>query len=263
MLWTCASTVLGPGPSPASLRIIGWMPRASSRSSARRPSQLGRCLVERHARSPASEPVADLRAGDAEGQREVHQALLGAVVEVALDAAALGVAERNDPGAGGADLLELGADLGLEALVLDGHAGGRRDGADQPGVVVQGAVVEHGGDGIPVVAQDGDGPVATGGRQLDRASGGVDEGVPVGQPVGELQGGVVQGAGEHLLEPAWRQGLAELDGEVADRRAVQSGAGQPGQECQRPQHQGRDDDQVQRVDQRRARRERPSASRTT
>jgi hypothetical protein len=137
-------------------------------------------------------------------------------MQIALDPAALGVAELHDAGPGGANLLELGADLGLEALVLDGHAGGRRDGADQRGVVVEGGVVEHGGDGIPVVTQDGDGPVATGGRQLDRVSGGVDEGVPVGQPVGELQGGVVQGPGEHLLEPAWRQGLAELDGEVAD-----------------------------------------------
>ena len=112
-------------------------------------------------------------------------------MEVAFDPAAFGVAELHDAGAGGADLLELGADRGLEALVLDGHAGGRRDGADQRGVVVQGGVVEHGGDGSPVVAQDGDGPVATGGRQLDRAPFGVDEGVPVGQPVGELQGGVV------------------------------------------------------------------------
>jgi hypothetical protein len=51
--------------------------------------------------------------------------------------------------------------------------------------------VEHGSDGVPVVAQDGNGPIATGGRQLDRASFGVDEGVPVGEPVDELEGGVV------------------------------------------------------------------------
>ncbi len=62
--------------------------------------------------------------------------------------------------------------------------------------------------------------------------------------------------GEHLLEPARRQGLAELDGEVPDRRAVQPGPGQPGQKGQRPQHQDDDDGQVERAQQRRARHQR-------
>jgi hypothetical protein len=185
------------------------------------------------------------RAGDAQRQGEVHQALLGAVVQIALHPAAFGDAERNDAGARGADLLELGADLGLQALVLDGHLSGRRDRADQPGIVVQGGVVEQRGHGHPVVAQDGDGAVVAGGRQLDRASGGVDEGVLVGEPVGELQGGVVQGVREGLLKPPGRQRLAELDGQVADGGAVQPGARQPGQEPQRPQHQQRDDRQVE------------------
>jgi hypothetical protein len=83
---------------------------------SQRQSQLGRCLVERHG-DLLLRARPDLRAGDAEGQREVHEALLGAVVEVALDAAALGVAERSGAGAGGANLLELRPDLRLETLV--------------------------------------------------------------------------------------------------------------------------------------------------
>jgi hypothetical protein len=110
-----------------------------------RQSQLGDRLVERRG-EVLVRGTPELGVGDAEGQREVHQPLLGAVVQVALDPAAFGVPELHDAGAGGADLLELRTDLGLQALVLDGHARRRRHRADRRGVVVGGGVVEQGGD---------------------------------------------------------------------------------------------------------------------
>ena len=72
------------------------MPRASSRSSASASSS------SRLARS--SEPSElgvgrlDLAPGHLEGEREGHEPLLGAVVEVALDPPPLGVARDDDPG---------------------------------------------------------------------------------------------------------------------------------------------------------------------
>ena len=146
------------------------MPRASSRSSARASRSSRGRLVERGRQLPVG-GGRDLGAGDPEGEREVDQPLLGAVVEVALDPAALGVAELHDPGPGGADLLELGPDLGLEALVLDRQAGGGGDRLDQLGLVVQGGVVDQGGDGVAVVAQDGDAAAAAaGGSSTGRAA---------------------------------------------------------------------------------------------
>ena len=50
---------------------------------------------------------------------ERHETLLRAIVEVALDPPPFGVLRLGQPGTGCADRLELGADLGLEPLVLD------------------------------------------------------------------------------------------------------------------------------------------------
>ena len=59
--------------------------------------------------------VGELSAGELEREPDPEQVLLGAVVEVALEPASLVVACFDDAGAGGADLGELGAELGLEA----------------------------------------------------------------------------------------------------------------------------------------------------
>ena len=63
-----------------------------------------------------------------ERQAQGHQPLLRAVVQIALQAAPRGVAGLDDPRPGGADLLELSFDLGLEPGMLERQAGrGRRD----------------------------------------------------------------------------------------------------------------------------------------
>ena len=100
------------------------MPCASSRSSAIACAQLRVGLVE-PATTSGSTPAASLRADKAQREREPDEPLLGAVVEVALEPPALGVAGLDDAGARRAQLLELRAHLGLQPLVLEREPRGR------------------------------------------------------------------------------------------------------------------------------------------
>ena len=92
------------------------MPWARSRSSLRAAAVAPR-------RSAVASAVVAVGRGVAQGQRssydEREQALLGAVVEVALDAAARRVAGLDDPRTRRAQVLELGEHLGAEPLVVD------------------------------------------------------------------------------------------------------------------------------------------------
>ena len=97
------------------------MPRASSRSSAVAVAELLHRLVEQL--GGRRRVGVELVAGQPQVHRQRHQPLLGAVVEVALDPAALGVAGLDDPRAGGAQLLDLGLQLGVQLLVLGAERG--------------------------------------------------------------------------------------------------------------------------------------------
>ena len=111
------------------------MPRASSRSSSSAALQLGDGGVDL---------VADLGAQQPQREREHHQPLLGAVVEVALEPPALGVARLDGARARRAQLLEPRARLRLQPLVVEREPGGGADLLEQPGVVEQlGAVGDH------------------------------------------------------------------------------------------------------------------------
>ena len=96
------------------------MPCASSRSSRARRSSASAAST-----SPAA--VAELGAQQPQREREHHQPLLGAVVQVALEPAALGVAGLDGARARGAQLLELRARLRLQPLVVERQPGGRAD----------------------------------------------------------------------------------------------------------------------------------------
>ena len=78
--------------------------------------------------------------------RERDEPLLSAVVQVALELAARGVAGLDDPCPRGPQVAEPGAQVGLQALVLERDAGGGSDGADQFGLVAQRRVVDERGD---------------------------------------------------------------------------------------------------------------------
>ena len=108
------------------------MPRASSRSSSSAP---------RSSRSAASTCSAwaspSSAAQQAERKREHDEPLLGAVVQVALEPLALGVARGDGPGACRSQLLELSARLGLQALAVEREARGGADVLEQLRVVAQ------------------------------------------------------------------------------------------------------------------------------
>ena len=106
-----ATSACSAGSSPRSVSTAGWMPRASSRSSARLVCSSS-CARSSSAASSAS-PSARV-ARRAQQQRERDEPRLRAVVQVALEPPALGVAGLDEPRARGAQLLQARAQLGVE-----------------------------------------------------------------------------------------------------------------------------------------------------
>ena len=87
-----------------------------------------------------------LALGQAELERQGDEPLLGAVVQVALEAAALEGRDVEQPGAGTLELLDAGPQLGLQALVVERQAGGPGDHADELGLLDQRLLVDDGAD---------------------------------------------------------------------------------------------------------------------
>ena len=116
------------------MSTAGWMPRASSRSSSSAASSSDAASASRLLRVHV---VLHARAGQAQLQRHRHEPLLGAVVEVALEPAALLEAGHHAAPALLAQLLDLRAQLGVEALVLERQRGRRAHGGDQVALVVE------------------------------------------------------------------------------------------------------------------------------
>ena len=109
--------------------------------------------------------------GEPERHRDGDEALLGPVVQVALDPPALHLRGLDDPDARGAELLQPGAQLGLQALVLEREPGRGARRGDQLGVVTERRVVHERGDPAPVALDLRHRPVL---RERDRAALGVD-----------------------------------------------------------------------------------------
>ena len=126
-----------------------------------RLGELRRSRSRRAACADGSSPDAALE--QAQLQRQGDQALLGAVVQVALQAPALGVARRDDALARGLHLGEPGLRLGVQALVLERDARRGADGLDQLGVVVERGVVDERGE-LGAVALDRGGRAIGGDR---------------------------------------------------------------------------------------------------
>ena len=85
------------------MSIPGWSPRAMSRSSSSAWSSSSRAAAMcARARIGVG---GQLALGEPQRERERHEALLGTVVEVSLEPAALGVARGDEPGARAGELL--------------------------------------------------------------------------------------------------------------------------------------------------------------
>ena len=190
------------------------MPRASSRSSSRAARSSPSASVSSSPAPLASAP--SLRAGELEREPEREQALLGAVVEVAFEPAPLLVAGADDPLAGGAQLGELGAQLGLEAFVLEREPGRRACRLRASAASLeQDRVVDERRDRRVGRAEHGHGAVRLGRRELERAARRVDVRPPLGQPERELERRVAERPRERVANRAGRRAL-ELDHQVGD-----------------------------------------------
>ncbi len=153
-----------------------------------------------------------------EGERD--EPLLRAVVEVALEPFSLLLTGREDARTRAVELVEPGAELGLEPRVLerDPGRGGRR--GEQLGLVVERGVVDQGRDALAVVV-DQRRRAAVRVRDLDRMSVKVGVAFEVGEPVGKGERRVAERPGQRTLECSGRRILGQLDHQVADRGARQ------------------------------------------
>ena len=79
-------------------------------------------------------------------ERQRDEPLLRAVVQVALQAPALGQPGLEQPLARALQLVDAGAQLGVEALVVERERGGGADRRDELGLVAQRAVVDERAD---------------------------------------------------------------------------------------------------------------------
>ena len=173
--------------------------------------------------------VGEAAADELKGEADPEQALLGAVVEVALEPSALGVAGFDDARSRGPHLVELGAQLGLQAGVLQRQARRRADRVDEGGVVEECGVVNERGEAPAVALQDGDGAARLG-VGVELCSVRPDVALTVREPEGEHERLVAQGAGDRVADLGWREWAVEGDDEIGDRGPVQPGAQQTDEE---------------------------------
>ena len=127
------------------------MPAARSRSSSTAASRVGERAGRRSSRAHAGSLAQRSRASWSSIISD-DEPLLRAVVEVAAEAAALGVARLDDPRARRAQRLEPRAQLDLEPPVLERQRRGARAAPQQLGLLAQRGVVDERADAPAVVA---------------------------------------------------------------------------------------------------------------
>ena len=162
-------------------------------------------------------------------QRERDEPLLGAVVQVALEPAALGVAGRDDALARRLHLGEPGLRLRQQTLVLERDRRGRAHRLDHLGIVVQRRVVDDRRHLATVVLDRRARPVRRDRRHQHAPSARVGVSARVRQPVGQHERRVAQRAPERRLQRLAAH-PAQLAEELREPAAGQPRAQQPGEE---------------------------------
>ena len=183
-------------------------------------------------------------AGDLQLEHERHEPLLGAVVEVAAEAAALGVAGLDEPRPRRAQGGEPRAQLRLEAGVLDRQRGGPGGGPEELGLLAQRGVVDDRRDHAPVVRDLGRDlalPVVRR-RELHRPAGAVDVAPAVVEPVGDEQRGIREHPAEGGVDPGGARVADEAVDEPRDRRAAQQAAAREAEQERDRQQRERDEE---------------------
>ena len=160
-------------------------------------------------------------------------------MQIALQPAPFGIPGLDDPGPGGADLLELGLHLGLQPGVLQGHAGRGRRQLDQLRLELQSLVVDQDG---PVRARyRHHGPAVIRPVRVDGLARGVQVTGPGRLPERQLQRRVTQRPGQRVPELARRGARFQVDDRGAEGTARRPGPHradhEQGRACQQHQRQ--------------------------
>ena len=189
----------------------------------------------------------ELRLGESERHGDGDKALLSGVVQIALDAPPLGVGRLDDARPGGSELVEAGAQVRLEPLVLEREPRSGTDCADELGLLPERRIMDERGDAAALPLDDRRNPGVAVGRQLDRPAAEVDVASLLGQPVGDRERRIVQRPRQGLAQPAGRTRLPQLDDEVGDRSARQAAAQEADLERERHDRVGDEEREIDRV----------------
>ena len=200
------------------------------------PSELLVGLLEVRSRLAAGRPFGEGRClRQAVGQH--LEALLGALVEAALQTPSLVVTDLDQPTARRHDLGDLRSNLGLEPGVGGGQPGGRPDRLEQPRVIKDRRVVHQDPDRATVQLDGRHCPARSRLGEIQTPAPGVDVTAGLGKPVAHLEGRITQRHGEGVPQRPRRR-LGQLDHQVGHGRPLPARAKQPDQETHgdRAQH---------------------------
>jgi hypothetical protein len=136
----------------------------------------------------------DLRFDQTQVERDRDEPLLGAVMEIPLESAALGVAGRHDASARLAQIVHVRLQLGVEAAVLESQSGGRSHRLEQLGGVAKRRIVDDRRDPAALPVDHRRDLVAPFPGQLEGPPPDVDEAPGLGNPVREPQRRIAQRA---------------------------------------------------------------------
>src|SRR4051794_5415596 len=214
--------------------------RRQRRAAARGPQRLGQPALGEEGRIDAAregthlvDRLVDLRLEVSDGVRadgrigveplrdqlepyaQRDQTLLSAVVEVALDSAALAVPDRDYPRSRSRELLERAAQTLDEAVVLERIQRIRRGSLDEGWILREARVMQDRGYPPPVGAHLGNRTPICGLRRLYRPTCLIDPMARVAaQPVHDLERGVLQRIGERGAQIAGARVRPEKTGEA-------------------------------------------------
>ena len=190
----------------------------------RRVEQRGRLL--RIARDQVSR--------QAEIDAERHQPLLCSVVEVPLQPLAFRVSRGDDPRARGAELVNVRTQLGVQPLILECERCGGADRPHEVALLCKLGIVDDGADPPTLVLDDCRDLSLRRRIQLHRSARGIDVGIPIWHPIGELDLWVSKRLREGIPQRSSTDSAAKPGDERADRLDLaEAESQQAGQKCKR------------------------------
>ena len=200
---------------------------------AREVAQLGEREIDLALRDVQLRPR--IRVGQAaleqlQVERQRHQPLLGAVVQVALEALALLLPLLDHPRTRAAHLLQARAQVDVQLRVLERDSGGSRHRGEQLRLVQQRPVVHQRSDMTALTVDQCRRLLSVAVRQADEPPVEVSVRPVLRQPVGECRRRIVEGACDRRMQLGRSRLRPQGKDEIADRHTSELRAQQPDDE---------------------------------